>query len=132
MKRLIPWLRSVVAFPLGLGAIQLFHMASGQLLPETSGALESDSKRLLAITLATIAGIVGSFVVAIVARHRLWLHMALFLVIMGAIDLSAVLGALAPQPMWFKALIMGTLPLQVWLGGHLGRVGFRGDAPAAI
>ncbi len=119
LKPLIPWLRSVVAFPLGLLAIQLFHLAAVRLLPDAYNALETDAKRLLVIVLTAIAGTIGSFVVAAVAGHRPWLHLGLFFVLMGAIDLVAVRGDLSNQPVWFKALFLVSLPLQVWLGSRL-------------
>jgi hypothetical protein len=66
-----------------------------------------------------------------IAGHRPWLHLGLFFVLMGAIDLNAVLGELANQPVWFKTLILGTLPLQVWLGGRLAGIGVRRQRPSA-
>ena len=119
MKSILPWLRSLVSFPLGLLAIQLFHLAGSRVFPLAYGDLDSEPVRLLALTLVTGAGIVGSFVVGAVARHRIWLHMAIFLALMLAIDIAAIVGALAAQPIWFKALVIATLPLQVWVGARL-------------
>ena len=119
LKALIPWLRSVVAFPVGLLAIQLFHLAAVRFLPDAYNALETDEKRALVIVLTAIAGTIGSFFVAAVAGHRPWLHLGLFFALMGAIDLVAVLGDLSNQPVWFKALFLPSLLLQVWPGGRL-------------
>lgn len=119
MKKVLPWLRTLVSFPLGLLAIQLFHLAGRQVSPPAYGDLDSESTRLLALSLVTGAGIVGSFVVGAVARHRIWLHMAAFLALMLAIDIAAIVGVLATQPTWFKVLIIATLPLQVWIGARL-------------
>lgn len=52
--------------------------------------------------------------------------MTIFLIIMAVLDLQAILGYLKPQPFWFKALVLATLPLQVWLGGILSKTIFRG------
>ena len=125
MDKVIPWLRSIVAFPLGLVAIRLFHMAGRQLTPQAYGLLDSDAERVLSIVLATIAGILGSFVVGAIARHRIWLHMIIFLTLMLVIDLGFLRGTAATQPMWFKALVLATLPLQAWIGGQLAALTFR-------
>jgi hypothetical protein len=123
----------VVAFSLGLLTIELFHVAAGPVLPEiyAAAALESDSKRMLFIALVIAAGILGSFVVAVIigagGRRHWLLHMGLFFVIMAAVDLNAVLGDMAAQPVWFKALLLGTLPLQLWVGF---RVAVRSSAVA--
>ena len=119
MKKVLPWLRTLISFPLGLLSIQLFHLAGRQVFPLAYGDLDSEPTRLLALTLVTGAGIVGSFVVGAVARHRIWLHMAIFLALMLAIDIAAIVGVLATQPIWFKVLIIATLPLQVWVGARL-------------
>lgn len=126
MHRAVPWLRTLISLPLGVAAIVMFHKGVGVLLPRLYGSdLSNDPDRLAMLGLTVVAGILGSFVVAGVARHRLWLHMGLFLIVMIAIDLPAVLGYLSPQPLWFKAMVMLTLPLQAWLGGLLARAVFR-------
>ena len=133
MNAIIPWVRSAIAFPLGLVAIKLFHDAGRHLLPMGYGELASDNDRLLSLTLATAAGIVGSFVVGAVARHRIWLHMALFLALMLVIDIGFLKTAAAAQPLWFKAIVIATLPLQVWIGARLAMLTFRKrDQAAAI
>lgn len=131
MKTILPWLRSLVSFPLGLLAIQLFHLAGRHVFPLAYGDLDSEPVRLLALTLVTGAGIVGSFVVGAVARHRIWLHMAIFLALMLAIDIAAIVGALATQPVWFKVLVIATLPLQVWVGARLAMLTYRKSSEAA-
>lgn len=126
MHRAVPWLRTLISLPLGVAAIVMFHKCVGVLLPRLYGSdLSNDPDRLAMLGLTVVAGILGSFVVAGVARHRLWLHMGLFLIVMIAIDLPAVLGYLSPQPLWFKAMVMLTLPLQAWLGGLLARAVFK-------
>ncbi|MCZ7652611.1 MAG: hypothetical protein M5U13_16150 [Thermoanaerobaculia bacterium] len=131
MSMAVPWLRSVVAFPLGLVAIHVFHLAGQRLLPLGYGALDSDGARWLALALATVAGIVGSFVVGAVAGHRLRLHLAIFFVLMLVIDLGAIRGGLAAQPVWLKTLVLAVLPLQVWIGGRITLLAFAEKAPVA-
>lgn len=122
---MIPWIRSLVAFPLGLVAISLFHAAGRHLVPMGYAELASDNERLLSLTLATVAGIIGSFVVGAVARHRIWLHMTLFLALMLFIDIGFIKTTAADQPLWFKSLIIATLPFQVWIGARLAKLTFR-------
>lgn len=131
MSTAIAWLRSVVAFPLGLVAIHAFHLAGQGLIPLAYGALDSDRARWLALALATVAGIVGSFVVGAVAGHRLRLHMAIFFAVMLGIDLGAIRGGLAAQPVWLKTLVLAVLPLQVWIGGRLAHLAFARKVPVA-
>ena len=131
MKNVLPWLRTLVAFPLGLLAIQLFHLAGRQVFPLAYGDLDSDPSRLLALTLVTVAGTVGSFVVGAVARHRIRLHMAIFLALMLAIDIAAIVGPLVTQPISFKVLVIATLPLQVWVGARLAMLTCRGRSDVA-
>ena len=126
MRRALPWLRTVISIPLGVVAVSVFHKLVGALLPRLYGSdLSNDPDRLAMLVLTVLAGIFASFVVAAAAQHRLWLHMGILLVVMIAMDLPAVLGYLSPQPLWFKALIMLTLPLQAWLGGLMARIVFR-------
>ena len=133
MNAVIPWIRSLIALPLGLMAIKLFHAAGRHFVPMGYGELVSDNERVLSLVLATVAGIIGSFVVGAVARHRIWLHMAIFLVLMLLIDVGFLRTAAAAQPLWFKALVIATLPLQVWLGARLAMLTFRkGGRSAAI
>ena len=130
---IIPWIRTIVSLPLGLVAIQLFHLAAGQLIPHAYGELTTDSLRWLSLALVTIAGILGSAVVGAVARHRIWLHMFVFFLVMLVIDIAVIKGDLAVQPFWFKGLVIATLPLQVYIGGRLAVLTFRkGGSESAI
>lgn len=123
MQRVLPWILTFVSLFAGVASISMFHRFMSMLQPELyENDLATDSDRLLMLVLAVLAGIVGSFVVGAIAGHRLKLHMMIFLVIMLVIDLLGIFGYLAPQPLWFKALILITLPLQVWIGGKLARL----------
>ena len=89
---IIPWIRTIVSLPLGLLAIQLFHLAAGRLIPYAYGELSTDTVRWLSLALVTAAGIFGSSVVGAVARHRVWLHMFVFLLVMLFIDIAVIKG----------------------------------------
>lgn len=120
MRRFLPWLRTVASLPLGIVAILLFHQLMAALLPRLYAAdLDNTTDRIWMLMLTVLAGMIGSVVVALVVRHRLWLHMVLFLVVMLVIDILAVTSYLAPQPVWFKALVLLSLPLQAGLGGWI-------------
>ena len=51
--------------------------------------------------------------------------MGIFLAMMAVVDTIAVFGFLAPQPVWLKAVVLLSLPLQAWLGGLLARIACR-------
>ena len=125
MSRIWPWIRTVISLPLGLVAISLVHELAKLGLPQLyANDLANDADRTLMLLLSILAGIVGSFLVGAIARHRLRLHMGLFLVAMLIIDWLGIIGYLAAQPLWFKIAIIVTLPLQVWVGGKLARMMF--------
>jgi hypothetical protein len=124
MRKIWPWIRTVIAFPAGLMAIQLTHRLGQFFVPSLAETLPAtDLERTKAIVLIFLAGVAGSFVIGAIARHRLWLHMALFFLLALLIDLRAV-AALATQPLWFRALILVTLPPQVLLGARLAQQTF--------
>ena len=59
--------------------------------------------------------------------------MFVFLLVMLFIDIAVIKGDLAVQPLWFKGLVIATLPLQVYIGGRLAMLTFRkGGSEAAI
>lgn len=118
-EKLWPWVRSVVGLALALTAINLVNSAAAAVFPDVYAVIDSDSDRVTLVMVATLAGTVASFVLGAIARHRLWLHMAVLLLVMLAVDVAALLGPFATQPLWFKALVVATLPLQVWIGGWL-------------
>lgn len=133
MHKIWPWIRTLLAFPLGFVAINLTHLIGQPFVPllhETAPA--TDLERVKAIVLIFLAGVAGSFVIGAVARHRLWLHMAIFFVLALWIDLSVVLGTFSAQPFWFRALILVTLPPQVWVGGLLAGMTFTNKSERAI
>ena len=126
MDKVWPWVRSVVGLVLAVTAINLVHSAGEALFPDAYAAIDSDADRFVLLGVAMLAGTIACFVLGAIARHRLWLHMGLFLLLMLAIDIAALLGPLAAEPVWLKVLVIATLPLQVWIGGRLARLTWRG------
>ena len=126
MDKVWPWVRSVIGFALGMTAINVVNAIGAEVFPHAYAAIDTDAARITTVVVAMLAGIVGSFVLGAVARHRLWLHMVVFGLVMLAIDTYVLLGPLAGQPVWFKVLVIGTLPLQIWVGGRLAALTWRG------
>lgn len=126
MRHLPAWLRTAIALPIGIVAINVFHQLAALLLPDLyAGNLEHDSHRVQMLLLGMGAGVTGSFAMGAIARQRLWLNMAIFLIAMLAIDVFAITSMLASQPAWFKAAVLLSLPLQVWAGALLAKATFR-------
>lgn len=119
MRRLLPWLRTVVAIVLGIVAIDVVHLVGSRLVPAAYDSPGAGPWVGIFIALMLLAGAAGTFVAVLVSRHRPWLHMAIFLMIMLALDIVAVLGEFAGHDPWFKAFILVALPLQAWIGGKL-------------
>lgn len=132
MQRIPPWLLTLIALPIGIVAINVFHYAAALVAPDLYGSsLEHDGHRLKMLLLATGAGVAGSFAMGAVPRQRLWLNMGIFLLAMLAIDVVAITGFLAAQPAWFKGAMLVSLVPQVWIGGLLAKATFRRPSAAA-
>jgi hypothetical protein len=132
VRKTWPWIRSLVAFPLGFAAVQLTHLLGQPFVPSLSENLPvTDLERTKALVLIFLAGVAGGFAIGAIARHRLWLHMAIFFVLALLIDLYIVADTFADQPFWFRALVLLTLPVQVWLGGLLAGTTFIDRAERA-
>lgn len=132
MRKIWPWIRTLLAFPLGFAAINLTHLLGRPFVPLLSEIPPStDLERTKALVLIFLAGVAGAFVIGAVSRHRLRLHMAIFFVLALLLDLTAVAGAFAEQPFWFRALVLVTLPPQVWLGSRLAGATFTRQAVRA-
>ena len=67
-----------------------------------------------------IAGMVGAFIIAILIKRKIWIHLGVFcgLAIIG--DVLALKGQLVDFPIWAKIVVLITIPLQVWIGGKMG------------
>ena len=130
MDKAWPWVRSVVGFVLGAVAIQLVNMAGAAVFPDAFSGIDSDGERASLTLVGVLAGIAGAFLQGAIARHRLWLHMVVFGLAMLAVDIAVVLGPLAAEPWWFKAVVVGAVPLQVLVGGWLAGLTWRGSRQA--
>jgi len=116
------WLRSAIAIPLCVLAFNATHAAGAMLSPRAYEALLLDSQRIVLLLYILLAGISATFVLVAVAGHRAWLHVSVLLAVGLAIDLGAIFGELADQPLWFRVLVIALLPVQALAGMILGRM----------
>lgn len=132
-RSLTPWLWTAVALPAGVMAIELFHKLGELVYPRLYASdLSNTTDRVSFLVAIVLAGMAGAFSVACIARHRLWLHMLLFLLVMVVVDIQAVMDYFPDQPGWFKAAIFLTMPLQLFAGGWMAkRVCKRAYTPVA-
>lgn len=119
VQKILPWLRTLIALALGIAAIEAVHFAGGRLLPGAYAPPGAGSLAGALLGLMLLAGIAGTFVTVLVARHRPWLHATIFLAMMLALDAAAAVGVFAEREAWFKVLMLASLPLQAWLGAKL-------------
>jgi hypothetical protein len=133
MRSLLPWARTAIALPAGVIAIELFHKFGEVVLPSLYASdLSNTTDRIRFMVAIVLAGITGAFTVGFIARHRPYLHMLLFLLVMIVIDVKAVMEYFPDQPNWFKAAIFLTMPLQLYLGGLMAKCTYKNaHAPAA-
>ncbi len=96
------------------------HSLGEALSPRAYEALLLDSQRLGLLAYITLAGVTATFVVVAVSRHRAWMHVSALLAMGLAIDLIAVFRDFADQPLWFRAMVLGLLPVQALVGKRLG------------
>ena len=121
MKAVVQWVRTVASLPLGLFAIDGFHLVAERVVP--GAYLPGNDLAFLLLIVA--AGIAGCAVAISVTGHRTWVHAGVFLLLMVVVDARTVMGELAGWPVWFRAGVMVSLPLQVWVGMVLVRIGLR-------
>ena len=122
LKSLVPWMRTVIAVPLCVIAFNTTHRVGETLSPRAYDALQLDSQRLILLCYILLAGVVATFVVVAVSRHRAGLHAASLCAIGLAIDVRAVLVDFHDQPLWFRTLVIALLPVQAFAGLRLGRM----------
>lgn len=121
----IPWVRTAIAVPACVFAFNATHSAGQLLSPRAYDPLLLDSQRSVILFYVLLAGIVATFVVVALARHRALLHAVVLCAIGLAIDLRAIAGPLHDQPLWFRALVIALLPIQAAVGVLLGRMTWK-------
>ena len=110
-------MHAIVSLAVAFIALDLVHRGMAALWPQYYVDPVTDADRWVVSLITFVAGVVAAIALAIVAHRRRWWFLGLFLIAALAIDLMVVLGPWAAQPLWFKAGVVATVPLQLWLGG---------------
>jgi hypothetical protein len=131
MKRSYGWalsgLQSVLAIALGFIAVILVNLPAASLVePLFPGSLDPDGMprtapaQALFLPIIFLAGVAGAFVVVLVAPRAPVAHALVFGALAVVGDLFVVVDYAEIWPLWFAALVVLTVPPQVWLGAVLG------------
>jgi hypothetical protein len=122
-----PVLQSVIALFLGLFVVALVNAPAPALIDAViPGSVGADGIPLTApgqvlfLPLLFLAGMAGAFTVVIAAPGSPIIHAIVFGALAVAIDVAAVVEYARVWPVWFSALLVATVPPQVWLGAVLG------------
>jgi hypothetical protein len=138
LKMLLLALQSAFALVAGLAAVVLTNMAAGRVLNAVlPGSLDPDGLPItslaqgLYLPVLFLAGMVGAFLVVVVAPRKPVVHALVFggLALLG--DILVVRDYAAVWAVWFSVLVVATVPPQVWLGAVLGMMARRRWAPWA-
>lgn len=123
----IPWLvRSLIALVLAFVAVIVVNYVTTPptkaLFPDDLGAgglpLTLPAQIVTLVTLFA-AGVAGGFVLTLLAPRALAAHAWVFCALAVITDLTTILGSWSAAPLWFKVVMVGTVPLQVWVGFRL-------------
>jgi hypothetical protein len=138
LKMLLLGLQSALALVVGLAAVVLANMAAGGVLNAVlPGSLDPDGLPIttlaqgLYLPVLFLAGMVGAFLVVVGVPRKPVVHALVFggLALLG--DIIVVRDYAAVWAVWFSALVVVTVPPQVWLGAVLGLRARRRWAPWA-
>jgi hypothetical protein len=136
--RVLSLLQSVLAIGLGVVALVIVNLPAASIVESLlPGSLDPDGMPLTAeaqvafLPILFLAGMAAAFVVVFVAPRAPVGHAVVFgaLAVLG--DLVVVLEYAGIWPLWFSALVVATVPPQVWLGAVLGLRARRRWAPWA-
>jgi hypothetical protein len=129
-------LRSALAIGLGVIAVMIVNLPAasivGSLFP---GSLDPGGMPLTAeaqgafLPILFLAGVAGAFVVVLLAPRAPVGHAVAFGALAIVADLFVVLEYAGIWPLWFSALVILTVPPQVWLGTVFGLRARRRWAP---
>ena len=126
-ERIIPILKGALAVISGYIALRIVNLPRSYILnllfenglsPE--GYPVTEISQIAFLVYIFIAGLAGSFVVGLFSKRNYWTLLLIFGGLLLVNDIYSILSPLSGQPLWVKALIFVTLPLQIWIGGVLG------------
>jgi hypothetical protein len=129
-------LQSLLALVLGFAAVSGVNVMAGRVLTVLlPGSLDTQGLPLTAqaqgayLPILFLAGMAGAFVVVLVAPRAPVVHAVVFGVLALVADIGIVAEYREIWPLWFSALVVLTVPPQVWLGAVLGLRARRRWAP---
>jgi hypothetical protein len=125
--RVLPLLQSVLAIALGVIAVMIVNLPAASIVESLfPGSLGPDGMPLTAeaqgalLPIIFLAGMAGAFVVVLVAPRALVGHAVVFGALALVGDIAVVAEYWGMWPLWFSALVVLTVPPQIWLGAVLG------------
>jgi hypothetical protein len=125
--RILSLLQSVLAIALGVVAVMIVNLPAASIVePLFPGSLDPDGLPLTApaqalfLPILFLAGLAGALVVVLVAPRAPVGHAVVFGLLALVGDIAIVAEYAGIWPLWFAALVVLTVPPQVWLGAVLG------------
>jgi hypothetical protein len=128
-QRIPWWARSLIAFVLAFVTVMIVNYVAspptralfpGELGP--GGLPLTVASQIVTQIALFAAGVVGGFVVVLLALRALSVHAWIFGGLALVIDLATVLGTWAEALLWFKVVMVGSVPAQVSVGARLAMV----------
>jgi hypothetical protein len=137
--RVLPLLQSLLAIALGVIAVMIVNLPAASIIESLfPGSLDPDGMPLTAgaqgafLPILFLAGIAGAFVVVLVAPRAPVGHAVVFGVLALVADIAIVTQYRGIWPLWFSALVVLTVPPQIWLGAMLGLRARNPSTPRAL
>jgi predicted alpha/beta hydrolase len=134
--RVLSLLQSVLAIGLGVIAVMIVNLPAAPIVDSLfPGSVDPGGMPLTAeaqgafLPILFLAGMAGAFLVVLVAPRAPVGHAVVFGALALVGDLFVVLEYAGIWPLWFSALVILTVPPQVWLGAVLGVRARRRWAP---
>ena len=126
-------IRSVLSFVLGFVAIQLTLTAAVLTVGRrwmVLGIPTDPVGQWVLFALEFVAGVVGAWVMTLIAGWRRKEHAVAFAAIVTVLNTWVVASADSPWPLWLGVAVVITVPLQTWIGYRLaGRTWKRPAQP---
>lgn len=126
-KLIIHILKGVLAVILGYAALRIVNLPRTFILDliignglDLKGFPTTVHSQIGFLIYIFIAGLVGAYVVGLFSKRNKWTLLLIFFGLLLINDIYSIVSPLVEQPIWFKVVILATLPPQIWLGGILG------------
>jgi len=120
-------LKGTLAIVLGYVALRIVNLPRTSILNmifenglSSKGFPTATNSRIVFLIYIFLAGLVGSYVVGLFSKKNQWILLLIFGGLLLVNDIYSIASPLADQPVWFKVVVIVTLPIQIWIGGILG------------